>query len=271
MLFRHFLKTIVGAILLGVTLLPSYAQEKSGVEPEWRVDPEAVQLMKKMTDFLVKLDQFSVRGEASREEVLHSGQKLMLHNQFKVEVRRPNKLHWTRSNADKDQELFYDGENITLHGKARKVYATTKAPPTIDEALDFTADRLNISASARDLIYEDVYDNLMSEVYAGSYDGEDIIDGVRCDHLAFRSEESDWQIWIEKGDKPLPRKFVITSRWLAGAPNYSARFIRWDLSVKLPDKRFEFVPPEGVSRIRFISEPPGSAKKGNKVKKEPSS
>jgi len=263
MQLRHLFAAIAGAIALSGMALSSTAQEQP------RVDPEAVELMKKMAGYLVKLEQFSVRGESSREEILHNGQKLMLHKQFEAQVRRPNKLRLAQRNGQKDLELFYDGSKITLLGKLRKVYATTEAPPTIDEALDFTADVLNISASARDLIYEDVYDDLMSEVYAGEYIGKELIDGVLCEHLAFRSEEGDWQIWIEDGDRPLPCKFVITSRWLAGGPNYSARFSEWDLSVKLPDKRFVFTPPEGATKIRFGSIRSESEKKGKK--KEPSS
>ena len=252
---RHSIVAMVVVIQLSVAPILSYAQE----QPE--MDPEAVQLMQKMSEYLVNLKQFSVRGEAGREEVLHSGQKLMRHYQFNVEVRRPNKLHWTQSNADKSRVMFYDGERMTLHEKNRNIYATSKAPPTIDEALDFAAEVLNISTSARDLIYEDVFEELMAEVYAGSYVGKDLIDGVLCEHLAFRSEDADWQIWIESGDKPLPRKFVITSRWLAASPNYSARFIEWDVDVKLPEKRFTFKPPEGARQIRFIAQPSAPAKK----------
>ena len=46
----------------------------------------------------------------------------------------------------------------------------------------------------------------MEEVLTGEYVGVTELSGVRCHHLAFRSGDVDWQIWIEDGDKPLPRK-----------------------------------------------------------------
>jgi hypothetical protein len=234
-------------LLAGAPLL-SHAQEQVAV------DPEATQRLKAMSDYLATLKQFTVRGGAIREDVLGSGQKLMFHNQFQLAALRPNKLHLARRYADKEHELFYDGKQITLFGKLRNVYATIDAPPTIDETLDFAAEVLEISASARDLFYADAYDELLSDVVSGSHMGQAVIDGVLCDYLAFRSEDVDWQIWIERGERPLPRKYVITSRWLLGAPMYSVHFREWDLSAKLSDARFEFKPPADASKIRFLSQ-----------------
>jgi len=33
-----------------------------------------------------------------------------------------------------------------------------------------------------------------------------VVEGVRCDNLAFRAPNVDWQIWIQEGPEPLPRK-----------------------------------------------------------------
>jgi hypothetical protein len=270
MLSRHF-RILAGALALAMTPVLSHAQQAPDAAPD--LAPEAVELMKAMTAYLVTLKQFTISGQSSRETVLHTGQKVMGHEQFTVQVRRPNRFHLSRRNGEKDLELIYDGENLTLFGKTRNLFATTKAPPTIDEAFDFAADILNISASARDLIYEDAYDELMSEVFEGRVVGKALVDGVLCRHLAFRSEEADWQIWIEEGDKPLPRKYVITSRWLAGGPNYSARFSKWNSAAKVADAQFVFTPPKGASRIRFLGALPMDSKPKNvkKSKKEPSS
>jgi len=245
--FRHYCRAFVGAALLSAAPLFSYAQEQPAV------DPEALELLKAMSDYLVPLKQFTARGEVIREDVLGSGQKLMSHYQFQLAVQRPNKLHLARQSADKDLELFYDGEQFTLFGKLQQVYATTKAPPTIDETLDYAADVLEIPASGRDLIYEDVYDELLSDVVSGNHMGQAIIDGVLCEYLAFRSDDADWQIWIEQGERPLPRKYVITSRWLTGAPMYAVRFREWDVSANLSDAQFVFNAPADASKIQFHS------------------
>ena len=57
------------------------------------------------------------------------------------------------------------------------------------------------------------------------------VGGIDCDHLAFRNPRVDWQIWIQKGEQPLPLKYVITTKWVTGAPQYSLRLSEWDVDT----------------------------------------
>ena len=52
---------------------------------------------------------------------------------------------------------------------------------------------------------------MLKEASSGFVVGPSVVGGVKSTHLAFRGAEVDWQIWIENGDKPLPRKYVITT------------------------------------------------------------
>jgi hypothetical protein len=83
--------------------------------------------------------------------------------------------------------------------------------------------------------------------------GSSTVGGVEVHHLAFRGSVVDWQIWIEKGDRPLPRKYVITSKWIAGAPQFTAVFSDWNTAAKLDDAQFAFSPPPEAQKIGFIS------------------
>ena len=60
----------------------------------------------------------------------------------------------------------------------------------------------------------------MADTTAGFVVGKSTIDGVRCDHLAFRGYGVDWQIWIEDGARALPRKYVISTVDVVGAPQF---------------------------------------------------
>ena len=53
--------------------------------------------------------------------------------------------------------------------------------------------------------------------------GRGVIDGIECEHLAFRNVDTDWQLWVEVGDPPIPRKMVITSKTTNSAPQYTLR------------------------------------------------
>jgi hypothetical protein len=62
----------------------------------------------------------------------------------------------------------------------------------------------------------------------------------------------DWQIWIEDGDKPLPRKLILTSKQVKGEPQFTVVIRNWDLTPKLTDQEFSFTPPKGAKKIEFL-------------------
>ena len=60
--------------------------------------------------------------------------------------------------------------------------------------------------------------------------------------LAFRNADTDWQLWVEVGDRPIPRKMVITSKTINSAPQYTLRVKKWKTSGKSRAREaFEFV------------------------------
>ena len=58
-----------------------------------------------------------------------------------------------------------------------------------------------------------------------------------------------WQIWIKDGDQPLPVKYVITNKWMTGAPDYSLEISDWNVSPELAETTFTFTPPAGAKKL----------------------
>jgi len=102
-------------------------------------------------------------------------------------------------------------------------------------------------APGADLLFSRAYDVLMADVVEAKHVGVGIIDGVECEHLAFRNMDTDWQIWVEIGASPIPRKYVITSKALAGAPQYTLRIKEWRTDV--PADVFAFKPSQGARKV----------------------
>ena len=216
------------------------------------IQPEANRILKKMNDFMAGLKQFSFHGEITTDEILPSGQKLQFSRSVNNFVKRPDKFYVEIRDQDKHQEIFYDGQSVTLYGKRVNYYATIAAPSTIEETVQFLIDSVDVVAPAADLIEQNSYDVLMSDVESGFYVGLSEINGIECHHLAFRARETDWQIWIENSDTPVVRKFIITSKWLMGAPQVTAIYSDWNLKAKFSDDQFIFVAPEGARKIEFM-------------------
>jgi len=216
------------------------------------IDPAATKLLKAATDFLASRQRFSVETRNSLEVVLASGQKIEFNHTARQSVQRPNKLRAERTGDLVNQVFYYDGKSLTLSNPGDKVYATVAAPGTLEAMLDFARETLDIVAPAGDLVYRDAYEILMTDVSQGFVVGKAVIEGVRCEHLAFRAPHVDWQIWIQEGKQPLVRKLLITTRDLANAPQFSVVATKWDLQPQFSDRTFSCSPPAGAKKVDFL-------------------
>jgi hypothetical protein len=243
---KRFLVMLV--VTLGAMIIqPAYSHGQASA-----IQPEADQLLRKMSDYLGGLSRFRVQTENSLEVILRSGQKIQYDSPAECLMQRPNKLFAERKGGIVNQEFYYDGKTLTLYNPDQKYYATVAAPPTIDQALDFARVSLDLYAPGSDLLYKDTYKVLMEDAVSGFYVGMSVVGGIKCHHLAFTGNNVDWQIWIEDGDKPLPKKFTITTKWMTGAPEFTLSVKKWDLSPEFPEDAFTFVAPKDAQRINFV-------------------
>ena len=205
-----------------------------------------------MSDFLDALKSFSAHAESSIDSFRDDGQKIKLHRGIDISVRRPDRLRADVDGDFLDQQLFYNGTTITLCKRDKRYFGTIPTTGDMTEAFEAAERTFGLVAPAADLIFMDAYGTLMADVTQGIVIGKGKIDQRPCVHLAFRGKETDWEIWIEDSDTPLPRQFIITSKWLAGAPQFSARFTSWDIAAQLEDDVFNFVKQVGDSKIDFL-------------------
>ena len=233
----------------------SMAVPAAAREPTERVgiEPKADQVLHRMSDYVGSLQSFRVDSQAVDELVLKNGQKIEELSESHNEIERPNRLRSDRLGPVANVVFRYDGNEFSIYGKRTGMYATTSAPPDLDRAIDVARDRLGIYAPASDLLYSNPYAVLTEDVYAGSYIGLEPIDGVNCHHLAFRGKDVDWQVWVQEGAQPLPRRYVITSKNEPGQPEFTVNLSHWEPSAKVSAQDFTFTPPPGSTRIQFLT------------------
>jgi hypothetical protein len=234
-------------MLAGAAISAAALAQPSGM------DPRAQQLLKASTDYVAAQKRFRVETRNTIEAVLTSGQRLQFDTAAKLSVQRPNRLRAERRGDLVDQDFFYDGKTLTLSNPDTGHFASVAAPPTLEAMLDFAREKLDIVAPAGDLIYANAFDILMQDVTSGFVVGKAVVEGVRCDHLAFRSAYTDWQIWIQEGKQPLPRKLVITSKDVVGMPQFAAVVTKWELAPNFTEATFTFKPPpRGGRAVEFL-------------------
>ncbi len=240
-------------MFLALAIIMSAGWAQAGQSQSNGIDPRAEKILKQMSDYLSGRQQFSVKAESTLEVVLTSGQKLQFDSPATLTLARPNRMLASRKGDIVNQEFFYDGRTLTLYNPKENLYATTAAPATLDEMLDFAREKLDIIAPASELLYKNAADKMLKATSSGFVVGPSVVAGVKTTHLAFRGDEVDWQIWIEQGDKPLPRKFVLTSKKVTGEPEFIVFIRNWDLAPKVTDREFTFTPPKGARKIEFLN------------------
>jgi hypothetical protein len=156
-----------------------------------------------------------------------------------------------RTGGYSDVEIVSDGKTATLYGKNINGYVQIDAPGSVDQLTDRLRNQFGMEIPGADLLSSHAYEVLMSDVISGAHIGRGVVDGVECQHLAFRGRDTDWQIWIQLGDRPLPRKYVITSKAVAGAPEYTVVIRDWKTDVQPSADAFVFTPPTGARKLDF--------------------
>jgi hypothetical protein len=244
------LRMAAAAFALGALALSAVATEVRAQVPE--VEPDATRILKRTTDYLGSLQRFSLDTENMLEDVLVSGQKIQYDFTASVVIQRPNKLRSERTGDLLNQLLVYDGKTLTIYNREHNYYATADAPDNIDDLLHFARDTLDLVPPTGDMVYTNAFDLLTTGLTSGVVVGKAMVGGVRCDHLAFRNPVVDWQIWIADGDKPLPHKYVLTTKDDPAQPQYITLMSNWRVAPKLKDALFSFSAPKGAKKTDFI-------------------
>jgi hypothetical protein len=218
--------------------------------PAARADEaNAKQLLKAMSDYMAQQKAISFEFDSTLEVVTKDNQKLGLASSGRLTLNRPDKLHATRKGGFANVEMTFDGKTVTLLGKNANAYAQVEAPGTIDQLVDVLRDKYGRPIPAGDLLMSDAYSQLMAEVTDTKDLGSGVIDGVECDHLAFRTEQADWQIWIAQGSRPYPCRYTITSTKVPGGPQYSVDVHSWSTGADVVTDSFKLQIPANAKKM----------------------
>jgi hypothetical protein len=228
------------------------------------VDPAALAALDRMGAYLRTLKVFQVEAATSREDVLDNGLKVQFDVNVSLFAQRPDHLRVDVSSDRQERQYFYDGKQFTLLARRVNFYATVPAPSTIGELVDAVEEKYGIEFPLADLFRWGATTAGSAGIIEAVDLGPSMIEGIACRHFALRQEGFDWQIWIQSGDFPLPRKLVITTTTDEARPQYQAAYT-WNLAPSLSEADFAFVPTEDARRIIFNEISPENG--GNKKEK----
>ncbi|MCW7538550.1 DUF2092 domain-containing protein [Aquabacterium sp. A7-Y] len=218
---------------------------------ETPIDPRAATALQRMGRYLQSQHFLGLRAKASSEQVLPNGQKIQIDFALRMWVRQPDGL---RLDVTSDRGLprfsqfYFNGKTFAAFGQSTGSYARVSMAASLKE---FTA-RLSGDYGLRlplvDLFTWAGGPEHLSRLISAAALGTTSIAGLPCDHYAFRQEGLDWQLWIQHGEHPLPRRIVITVTDDPAQPRQSVE-MDWSLNVPVAAAVFAFEPPAGSQEV----------------------
>ena len=235
-------RAATGSVLLAAALLAAgpFARAQEG---------DAKAILKSMTDYVSGQQVIELSFDSSIEVITPRLEKIQFTNSGEVLLSRPDKLRAHRAGGYADVEMVFDGKTVSVLGKHANVYAQFDGPGSVDQLVEALRAGHGVPLPGADLLLSNAYDALIAGVMDAKHIGRGVIDGVECEHLAFRNFDTDWQLWIEVGEQPIPRKLVITSKTLNSAPQYTLQIKGWKTGVQPAADAFAFTPPAGAQKL----------------------
>jgi hypothetical protein len=213
-----------------------------------KIDTSAVNALVRMGTYLRTLTTFQVSAVVTTEDVNDDGIKLQSTSNVSLLAQRPNRLFADITNDRQPRQLYYDGKTFTLWAPKLKFYAQVPAPSTIIALVDTLDTKFELEVPFVDLFRWGTSDSSIKEIDEAIDVGPAMVQGVTCQHYAFRQDGLDWQIWIQKGAYPLPHKIVLTTTTDDARPQHQSVYT-WNLAPSFNDKAFAFTVPADAKKI----------------------
>ncbi len=236
------------ALLLPTALMVVMALGAVGAGAEEPLD-DAYLILRAMSEYVAGQQTIELTFDSDIEVITPELEKIQFTNSGGALLSRPDKLYAHRVGGFSEVELYFDGTTAGINGKSVNGYVKIDAVGTVDDLIHALRDGHGVALPGADLLLSNSYEVLIKDVLEAKHLGTGVIGGVECEHLAFRNFETDWQLWVEVGDRPIPRKMVITSKTVNSAPQYTIRITGWNTDVEPNADAFSFTPPEGAEEL----------------------
>ena len=218
---------------------------------------EASNILTRMTEFISSAPAYTLVADMANEVLQKNGQTLEFGAHITASLRRPSQanMHFDNRNGD-NATIILDGDTIAVFSTIENthVYDTTRQPGDIDAAFVFLSEHLGTPDQLNHFFSIELTSFVKRMVKSGYYVGEATIAGILCDNLALRNEDTDVQMWVEKGDNPVPRRIVVTYKNREGQPQFWAQFEEWNFSPNFSETVFSYTPPADAERISFFQD-----------------
>ena len=241
---------LVGAGALASFWAGSAAAQATGGEDGQR-EERVLEIARRMADALSGAGSLRLTADMAYDAVQADGQAIEFGAVRTFALRRPDRARMEVLDRSGARAVFtYDGERIVLWDESHNTYATAAHRGDLGSMQAYARSELRVATPLSEFLSLDLFEILAASDSARWVD-EQALDGVPCDHLAFRNAQRGLQVWVPQQGDPLPRRVVITYEDAVGRPQFRADLRDWELSPKLDDALFRFTPAKDAEHIYF--------------------
>ncbi len=214
----------------------------------------ALRILRSACDHLASAKTLRVTGEGAYDQISPEGIRMELSVRRTITLQRPDRVLVDTQGDAGSRVVVFDRGRLGILSRTEELYGEATLAPTLDEAIDQLAREYGMVMPTADLLLSDPYAALTGAVQLAAYLGEHSALGKSCDHLAFQTQNVDFQVWVEKAQRPVIRKLVITYKNEPGVPQFRALFHEWEFDVQLSATAFAFKPPADYTKVEFEPE-----------------
>jgi hypothetical protein len=218
-------------------------------------DAEAVEVLKQMDAYTDSMKKFVIKAESYTDATIGAG--LVVSNPITsvVSVDRSGSLHSVSQSGSQTNEIYLNKGNLTVYTSEHKFFTHATVPEDLKKGLLFALEKFDVETPLFDLLVVGSLEYFVSTGEDIIYiTGDSSIRGVDCHHILISGAHVDLQIWVEKGDKPTPKRTLMTYKDAQTLPRHEV-FIDWKETDDFKSSVFKFKPPKGAREIDFIDAP----------------
>lgn len=215
------------------------------------IDPKAAGVLQDMSYYMGSQYEYTYKADMMFDDVLESKQKIQYNAEETVYLKKPDKFYVGYVTDLGGYRLWYDAGQATLLEVPLNDFSLATLPSSVDQALNKLKEEYQFTPALSEFLFIDTYKVMTADVISGAYFGISKVMGANCHHLVFVEKDIDWQIWIEAGKRPVPRKLVITYKNMAESPQFIALIKDWVFGKPITNFAFKPEIPNVNSRVEF--------------------
>lgn len=199
--------------------------------------------IRKMSATLGAATAFQFEADVLSDVPGPGGQMIQYGRHATVLIRRPGELKAIVQGERENFIVTIGNQKFSIIDPSRKVYATAVVPENLDQSLPVVNEKKLFATPLANFLLSNPYGTFLTQAQSSERIGTSIIDGVTCDHVAIRQNDTDIQLWLEANEQSLPRRLNIIYKKQPSMPHLSATMSKWNLNPIFDDKTFTFQPP----------------------------